>query len=141
MAEAEDRLRAFGGAMRDDGDAAAQADRRDRRSDRRPFGMRRDASDDAHHALAQRKRELAPRGGGIEDETVNHQRRVGADVERRLIDEQHLDAAGPGGLDLLVRDDLRPDLDHSSGRSGRRPRGSCVDRAGGADSVGVGPGR
>ena len=127
--------------MRDESDAAAQANRRDRSSDRRPFGVRRDASDDAHRALAQRKGELTLRRGGIVNEAINHQCRVGADVERRLVDEQHLDAAGRGGLDLLVRDDLRPDLDHSSGRSGRRARGGSVDRASRADSIGVGPGR
>ncbi len=54
VAEAEDRLRALGSAMRDDGDAAAQANRRDRSSDRRPFRMGGDASDDPQHALAQR---------------------------------------------------------------------------------------
>ena len=35
------------------GDAAAQANRRDRGSDRRPFGMSRDAADDAHEELEQ----------------------------------------------------------------------------------------
>ena len=124
-AKAENRLRALGSAMRDDGDAATQADRRDWSSDRRSFGMRRDAADNADHTLAQRKSELSFRGGGIVDEAVNHERRVGADVQGRLVDEQNLDAAGRGGLDLLVRDHLRPDLDHSRGRRATCPRRSC----------------
>src|SRR3984957_18347570 len=75
------------------------------------------------------------------NEAVNHQRRVGADVERRLVDEQDLDAAARGGLDLLVLDNLGPDLDHASGGAGRRPRGGRVDRAGRADRIGAGRGR
>ena len=141
MTEAEDRLRAVGGAMRYGRDAAAHAERCDRSSDRRPVGMRRDAADDAQHALAERKGDLALRCRRIVDEAIDDQRRVGADVEGRLVDEQHLHAAGRGGLDLLVLDDLRPDLDDAGRRSGgRRAGGGRVDGARRADRVGAGRG-
>jgi hypothetical protein len=140
-AEAEDRLRALGSAMRDDGDAATQANRRDRRSNRSPFRMRSDASDHAQYTLAQRKSELAIGRGGIVNEAVDHKRRVGADIEGRLVDEQHLDAAGRGGLNLLILYHLGPDLDHSRGAAERRARGGRVDRAGRADGIGAGGGR
>jgi hypothetical protein len=54
--------------------------------------------------------------GGIENEAVDQQRRVGADIEGRLVDEQHLHAAGPGGLDLLVPPSARSRVD-LAGRS------------------------
>src|SRR6202020_251809 len=97
VAEAEDRLRALGSAMRDDGDAAAQANCRDRSSDRGPFRMRRDASNNPHHTLAQRKGELAAGRGGVVNETVDYQRRVWAHIVERLVDQQPPAPAGPEG--------------------------------------------
>ena len=47
---------------------------------------------------------------------------LASELHSRLVDEQHLDAAGRGGLDLLVLDDRRPDLDHARGSPGRRVR-------------------
>ena len=107
--------------MGDDRNAAAQADRGDWSANCRAFRMGGGAADDAQHALAQRKSELPPSRGGIVDEAVDHQRRVGADIQRRLVDEQDLHAAGRGGLDLLVLDHLRPDLDHSGAPPGSVP--------------------
>ena len=61
--------------------------------------------------------------GGIENEAVDQQRRVGADIEGRLVDEQHLHAAK-----------FRVDWIFSF----HRPPAPRVDLAGRSDSIAFG---
>ncbi len=61
----------------DDDIAAADADRRDRRLQRGVALLAELAADIAERALRQRRRELARRGVGIEDEFIDHNLRVG----------------------------------------------------------------
>ena len=93
-AVAEDRQRSLLLGMGDRHDAAAHADRRRRRRDRRAAAVRRLAADDAQQPLRQIERDLALGRRRIEDEFVDDDARIDADVERRLVDEQQLDAAG-----------------------------------------------
>jgi hypothetical protein len=73
----------------------------------------------------------------IEDVFVDDDAGVGAYVERRLVDEQNLDATALGGLDLLILQNLLADLDDPQAASRRRSGGPDIRRARGADLIGA----
>jgi hypothetical protein len=108
--------------MRDGGDAAAQPDGGDRCRDGRAARMGRLPANDAQNALAQRQCHLSLRGRRVKDEFVDDERRIRPDIQRCLVDEEQLHAAGRGCLDLFVGDDLSAELDDAQ-RASRRNAG------------------
>jgi len=120
-------------ALRENADAAADADDGCRRLHRDRALMAELAADILQRALRQFGQHVAAIGSGIVDELVDHQTGIRRNTQGAFVEKQKLYGAGRRGVNAFLVQHARADGERGGRAAGRCGLATGIDRGRGAD--------